>query len=147
MECPFCRHKKTEIYNSRQSSGRSYVWRRRRCKNCHNPFTTHEAADLGFLTIAKRDGAQEPYIRLKLIFSIYQACGYDEAYLETIETLANTIEGDILDLQKSTIATGEVADAILTVLKRYDPSMFMRYLSHRNDFTSMQQLKQQLQEL
>ena len=147
MECPLCRHHKTEIYNSRQSSGRSYVWRRRRCKSCRKPFTTHEAADLSFLTVAKRGGVQEPYTRLKMVLSIYQACGYDESYAETIETLAGTIEANILDLGKTTVNTGDIADTIMTVLKRYDPAMFMRYLSYRSDFTSMQQLKQQLQEL
>lgn len=147
MECPFCRHQKTEIYNSRQSSGRSYVWRRRRCLKCHNPFTTHETVDMGFLTVSKRNDTHEPYIRLKMIFSIYQACGYEAQHLETVETLANTIESNVLDLQKTTITTAEIAEAVMVVLKRYDPAMFMRYLSYRNDFSSMQQLKQELQEL
>lgn len=147
MQCPFCRHRKTEIYNSRQSNGRANVWRRRRCLGCHTPFTTHERADLGFLTISKQNGAHEPYTRVKLLLSLYQASGHEEQYAETIESLANTIESQLLDLQKTTVTTSDITTVVLTVLKRYDPAMFMRYLSYRGDFTSMKQLKQELQEL
>lgn len=147
MDCPFCRHSKSEVYNSRQHNGQSYVWRRRRCLNCHKPFTTHETADLRFLTVMKRNGSQEPYTRLKLLVSMYQAYGYNTHYADTIESLTETIESGILDLRKTEISTKDIADTVMAVLKRHDPALFMRYLSYRSDLTSMQQLKHELQEL
>lgn len=147
MECPFCRHKKTEIYNSRQSSGSSRVWRRRRCMSCQKPFTTYEAADMGFMTIIKNNGSQEPYTRVKLLLSLYHACNVNNDYAEAIDALASTIESDLLDLGKPVLQSDEITRTTLAVLKRYDPAVFLRYLSQRGDFASMEQLKRELQEL
>lgn len=115
--------------------------------SCHKPFTTYEAADMGFITIIKKDGSQEPYTRVKLLLSLYHACNVNDNYAETIDALANTVESDLLDRGKSTLQSEEVARSAMEVLKRYDPAVFLRYLSQRNDFASMEQLKKELQEL
>lgn len=146
MECPTCRHPKTEIYNSRPSSN-ARVWRRRRCEKCEHVFTTYENWDLSYISVRHSEGSQEPYARLELQTSIYQACGERPDYAEAVDSLVGTIEHQLLEQGKDQVATAEISQAVLSVLKRYDPAIFMRYLSQRDDFTSLQQLKQELQEL
>lgn len=146
MECPSCRHAKTEIYNSRPSSN-ARVWRRRRCVQCAHVFTTYESWDLSYITIHHADGSQEPYARLELEMSIYQACASRPDYAEVVDSLVSTVERNLLEQDQEHLATADISQTVLSVLKRYDPAIFMRYLSQRDDFASLQQLKQELQEL
>jgi len=43
MICPHCKHEKTKVLDSRDSSDK--VRRRRKCPNCFMKFTTYEAVD------------------------------------------------------------------------------------------------------
>ena len=40
VKCPYCHENNDEVSNSRRT--RFHIWRRRVCKSCRRPFTTHE---------------------------------------------------------------------------------------------------------
>ncbi|MEX0749114.1 MAG: ATP cone domain-containing protein [Candidatus Saccharimonadales bacterium] len=142
MHCPFCGHKRTEVYNSRNTSQSRRIWRRRRCRRCQRAFTTYEASDLSWLTISKQAGHSEPYIRSKLLVSLHHACQGLDNHIEMIDALTNTVEDQLIGLQQETISAREVADTTLTILKRFHTSAYLRYLSYRGDLASSAHLKE-----
>jgi transcriptional regulator NrdR family protein len=48
-----CFHHETEVYNSRRYNGR--VWRRRRCRDCTERFTTYEVTSEEFKKLMEQE--------------------------------------------------------------------------------------------
>ncbi len=147
MKCPFCQYTKTEVYNSRQSKEQAHIWRRRRCKNCEAPFTTYEIPDMKFLQITDQNNQIQPYRRTKLINSLWQACGGLDEHIDEAEALVATIEHALMGRGQTLISTNDITESALATLKRYDMASFMRYLSQRSDFSSIEQLRHELQNI
>lgn len=147
MRCPFCQHTKTEVYNSRQSKEQAHIWRRRRCKGCEAPFTTYEAPDMKFLQITNINNEIQPYRRTKLVNSLWQACGGLDEHIDDAEALAATIENSLISHGQTVLSTKDITESALATLKRYDMASFMRYLSQRSDFSSIEQLRHELQSI
>lgn len=144
MKCPFCRSTTTEVYNSRATHFGTQIWRRRRCGNCHEAFTTYEAPDLGFLAVKKQSGKSEPYSRAKLFASIAKACAGLPRPQTTVDAVTDTIEAKILDRQERTITSRAIAKVALTTLKHFHTAAFVRYLAYQTQLSSNAQLKQEL---
>lgn len=147
MHCPICGHKRTEVYNSRNTAQHRRIWRRRRCVACKEAFTTYEASDLSFIKISKQGGTNESYVRSKLLISLYHATMGLPAQMEMIDALTDTIEDKIIGLGQSTVTTNEIAAIAASVLKRFHTSAYVRYLSYRGDLASHSHLKEALQNL
>lgn len=144
MKCPFCRETETEVYNSRTTRSGGQIWRRRRCQNCHESFTTYEAPDLGFLKVIKKTGKKQRYSRAKLYSGIYGAFLSIPAKETTVDAVTDTVEAKLLDTKKAEIASAEVAKIVLTTLKHFNTAAFVRYLAYQTDLASDAQLKKEL---
>ncbi len=144
MKCPFCRNSTTEVYNSRSTRFGAQIWRRRRCQSCHESFTTYEAPDLGFLKIVKKTGKKQRYSRAKLYSGVYGAFLSIPAKETTVDGVTDTIEAKLLDTKKAELSSAEVAKIVLTTLKHFNTSAFLRYLAYQTDLTSDAQLKKEL---
>ena len=144
MKCPFCRQDTTEVYNSRSTKFGTQVWRRRKCLTCHEAFTTYEAPDLGFLKIVKKTGKKQRYSRAKLYSGIYGAFLSIPAKETTVDAVTDTIEAKLLDTKKAELSSNEVASIVLTTLKHFNTSAFLRYLAYQTDLASDAQLKKEL---
>lgn len=144
MKCPFCRETTTEVYNSRTTRFDTQIWRRRRCQNCHESFTTYEAADLGFLKVLKNSGKKQRYSRAKLYSGVYGAFLSIPSKETTVDAVTDTIESKILDTRKSEITSSEVAKIVLATLNHFNTAAFLRYLAYQTDLASNAQLKKEL---
>ena len=144
MKCPFCRSKLTEVYNTRVTKSGNQLWRRRRCQDCHEAFTTYESADLGFINIQAQDGSRSPYSRARLYSAIASAFVSSATPSTTVDALTDTIESKLLDFKSPILNTDQVAGTILTTLKHFDMSAFLRYLASHADLRSKSALKKQL---
>ena len=144
MKCPFCRETTTEVYNSRTTRFGSQIWRRRRCQNCHESFTTYEAADLGFLKVIKKTGKKQRYSRAKLYSGIYGAFLSIPAKETTVDDVTDTIEAKILDTKQREISSPDIARIVLVTLKHFNTAAFLRYLAYQTDLASDAQLKREL---
>jgi transcriptional repressor NrdR len=124
MVCPFCQST-TGVYNSRSRPQRLVVWRRRRCGNCREAFTTYERIDLSYLVISKRNGQTEPYARAKLFTSIYRA------QLDPIASndLTDTVEFKLLRASQTLLGSRDIARVVTETLGAFDPSSAARYSS------------------
>lgn len=144
MKCPFCRETTTEVYNSRTTRFDTQIWRRRRCQNCHESFTTYEATDLGFLKVLKKSGKKQRYSRAKLYSGVYGAFLSIPSKETTVDAVTDTIESKILDTRKSEITSSEVAKIVLATLNHFNTAAFLRYLAYQTDLASNAQLKKEL---
>jgi transcriptional repressor NrdR len=146
MKCPHCRRDRTEVYNSRVTKFGTQIWRRRRCLNCGKSFTTYETSDLSFLKITRPSHRLEPYSRAKLFASLYDAFAAADHPAATIDAVTATIEAKILDLERSEVATHQIAAITLTTLKHFDTAAFLRYLSSHAGLTPHTNLQKTLRQ-
>lgn len=100
-----------------------------------------------FIKVSSPEGEERPYQRTKLIFSLWSATGGEDDTIDDVEALADTIESKILSDGHQAISTQTISDIALATLKHYDPTVFMRYLSQRGDFASLERLRKELQEI
>ena len=135
MNCPFCGKMKTSVSNSRLTHQGRKVWRRRFCEECGRTFTTRENIELGFLEVLKINGSKEPFIRIKLIYSVIKACDHLPNEVDVSMNLVETIEKEILSSLegRSDIKSEKIADIAAQVLKRYDPLSHLKYVGYRGD--------------
>src|SRR6266568_3130278 len=132
MVCPFCLHKKTEVYNSRKTTRLNRLWRRRRCLGCNQEFTTYELIDIGHIIRVGNDTKKTvPFSKSKLLLDLAKVCDHrqdDAAYW-----LAETIEQKLLQLGSKTegiITKTDIRAYCLATLKLFDATAFVKYLSY-----------------
>jgi transcriptional repressor NrdR len=148
MKCPFCRQSNTEVYNTRTTKMGSQLWRRRRCLDCHEAFTTYEAPDLAFLKVIKPH-AKKPqrFSRAKLYNSLYQAFEGAPTKQETVDAITDTIEAKILNLMQPEIASRDITRITLITLKHFHTGAFLRYLSYQPELATDPQFKRELKKV
>src|SRR5665213_2372762 len=144
MKCPYCRAETTDVFNSRPTKFGTQIWRRRRCLECHESFTTYEAADLGFVKVMKKTGTKERYSRAKLFTGIYGAFLDIRAKQNAVDAVTDTVEAKLLDTKKTTLSTAEIAEIVLQTLKHYNTAAFVRYLANQTDLANEAQLRKEL---
>ena len=133
MVCPFCGSIKTSVRNSRHTSRKNQVWRRRNCEECGRTFTTREKVELEFLEVLNEDGSSEPFLRSKLITSVIKACDHLPEAVDNAFALVETAEKKILldvPAKSNRIEATEIFEAISSVLKLYEPLAHLKYLSY-----------------
>jgi len=147
MECPYCHKILTEVTNSRPTRGKAQIWRRRKCGNCGEVFTTHEIIDLSHLVVIKKSGKSEMFSRIKLYSGIYGATiGSKTPNREkVVEKITGEAEREILFLKKKKIYSWEIADIVLFKLRKVHTATFLRFLAYCKDITNETQMKRELQ--
>lgn len=144
MKCPFCRETITEVYNSRSTKSGNQIWRRRHCGSCGNNFTTYELIDLKFMRVINKSGKLEPYSRARLYSGIYQAFDDVRKRPDMIDNITETIESKILNLKEPVINSKDIAAIVLTTLKNFDTTAFLRYLASHTGPVGQAQLKREI---
>lgn len=147
MLCPFCLHKKTSVYNSRQTTKLNATWRRRRCQSCAREFTTREEADPQSILRVGKAKYTTPYSRAKLTLSILIACEHRADHGEAAYWLADTIEQKLYRLaaSKNNIVTKhQIMNATLQALKNFDAAGYVKYLTRHSPELDTRTLKKYL---
>lgn len=145
MVCPFCGRIKTSVRNTRPTSRRGSMWRRRQCESCGRLFTTREFVELGFLEVLKRSGKREPYSRAKLLRSLILATDH-LSDPEPAFAISETIEASLLSNldQYNQLSSNTIAKETLTVLKRFDTRAYVKYLSYQTETLDAHDLRRRL---
>lgn len=144
MKCPFCRGNTTDVFNSRPTKFGTQIWRRRRCLDCKESFTTYEAPDLGFMKVIKKSGRRQRYSRAKLYSGIYGAFLSIPAKETTVDAVTDTVEAKILDAKVQEISSAQIASVVLTTLKHFNTPAFMRFLAYQANPANEAALKKEL---
>lgn len=137
MDCPFCGNTQLTVVNSRPTKAGTQIWRRRKCLNCKQSFSTYERINLSYLTVVKKSGTKQRYSRAKLYSGIYHCTldrkKSDRGELSVMsEEITTEVEKKILDLHKKVLTTDEIKEIVLETLSIKSPDSLLRFIAHRD---------------
>ena len=143
MRCPWCSHEDDKVVDSRSVDRGGAIRRRRECLSCHRRYTTFERVeDLG-LSVIKRDGTKEPYVREKLVSGLEKALANRPVNDEQVATVAGRVEAR-LRRKGPQITSQEVGLEVLAELKKLDQVAYVRYASVYKDFQEVSDFEREL---
>lgn len=144
MVCPFCLHKKTDVYNTRGTT--KGVWRRRRCLNCGKAFTTQEHFDPSGIWKVLKGKKTTAYSRAALSMSILRVCDHRTNQDDAAWYLFETVEQNLTPLltDEQTITTDNIIETVAAILKRFDAAAYVKYLSYHQPALDARTLRRHL---
>ncbi len=144
MHCPYCRDTDTRVLDSRVTEDGSAIRRRRACSTCHKRFTTVEQMQL---TVLKRSGATEPFVREKAVAGVRKACKGRPVTEDDLACLGQAVE-DALRLDGAAeVPAHEVGLAILGPLRDLDEVAYLRFASVYRAFQSADDFEEEIASL
>ena len=115
------------------------------CESCGKRFTTYEKVETIPLSVIKKDQTREQYDRSKIQGGILRACYKGPIPVEKIESLMDSIEGDIFDTADKEISSTRIGEIVMEHLKDLDAVAYVRFASVYREFkdvsTFMDELK------
>ena len=144
MHCPFCRHPDSRVVDSREHDEGAAIRRRRACPACSRRFTTVETAAL---SVVKRSGATEPFLRSKVIDGVRKACEGRPVSEDALALLAQQVEETVRGNGCAEIPAHDIGLAILAPLRDLDEVAYMRFASVYRSFSSLGDFEAEIAEL
>ena len=133
MHCPYCRNTDTRVLDSRVADDGSAIRRRRTCSACAKRFTTVEQMQL---TVLKRSGVTEPFVRDKAVAGVRKACKGRPVDDAALARLGQEVEDALRLTGCAEIQAHEVGLAILGPLRELDEVAYLRFASVYRAFES-----------
>jgi transcriptional regulator NrdR family protein len=133
MLCIYCAST-THIINSRPSRKTLSVWRRRKCKGCRSIFTTRENIDYaGALRIKTAYEPLQPFLRDKLLISVYRSLSHRKTALLDADSLCATIIASLVSQQqKGLLNTEHIIKTTHQILLKFDRAAATHYQAHHS---------------
>lgn len=147
MRCVACNHKDTKVVDSRLSQGGMSIRRRRQCLKCHFRFSTVEESEILDLTVVKRDGRREAYMREKLESGLRKAIQKRPITAEAFKDLVNQVERDLQKRKKNEVTSREVGEIVMNRLKHVDTVAYIRFASVYRAFEDVKTFQEALEHL
>jgi transcriptional repressor NrdR len=142
MNCPFCGQADTKVTDSRPDA--DGIRRRRECLACGQRFTTVERAELGGVSLVKKDGRREEFDRAKIIAGVRKACEKRPIPSGAIEALADDVEKEVLALNKPELPSSIVGEMVMERLRALDHIAYIRFASVYRAFADVDELEREL---
>lgn len=147
MRCVACNYKDTKVVDSRLAQGGMGIRRRRQCLKCDFRFSTVEEAEILDLTVIKRDGRREAYMREKLEGGLRKALQKRPITAEAFHELVNQVERDLQRRKKNEVTTREVGEIVMNRLKNVDTVAYIRFASVYRAFEDVKTFQEALEHL
>ncbi len=147
MRCPVCYFQDTKVVDSRVAADGLSIRRRRECLKCGYRFSTYEEVEILDLTIVKRDGRKETYVRDKLIKGLRRALEKRPITEEKFKKLVSLIERDLQVMRKNEILSDQIGQIVMKQLKKIDQVAYIRFASVYESFKDAQSFKKELNKL
>lgn len=147
MICPFCGHSETKVVDSRDTNDGKAIRRRRECEKCQARFSTYEEMEIMRLTVVKRDGSKQEYLRSKIGIGIRKALEKRPVSEEKIEKVIGDIEYEIQGRESGEITSKEIGKIILEKLKEIDDVGYLRFASVYKSFKSADSFRKEMEKM
>lgn len=149
MKCPVCGHGSTRVVDSRLSSDAMSVRRRRECENvrCGYRFSTTEEVELLDLSVVKRDGSREPYIRQKIITGLQSSLQKRPYTEQQFRKLLQKIERDLQKQRSGEVTSLKLGEIVMKHLRGFDKVAYIRFASVYYSFEDLQKFEEELARL
>lgn len=145
MICPFCKSDNDKVVDSRVSG--TSIRRRRECLGCGRRFTTREYIEVQPLTVIKRNGAKEPFLREKLLRGIMNSCKKRPITVDDIEQLATRVENALPVNDNFEVGYDKIGNLVMLELKKLDPVAYVRFASIYREFKEVGEFVDQIKNL
>jgi transcriptional repressor NrdR len=142
MNCPFCGQADTRVTDSRPDT--DGIRRRRECLACGQRFTTVERAELGGVSLIKKDGRREEFDRGKIIAGVRKACEKRPIPSGAVEALADDVEKAVVALNKAEVPSTLVGEMVMERLRALDHIAYIRFASVYRAFADVDELEREL---
>jgi len=147
MKCPYCDSNSDRVVDSRSVREGMGVRRRRECLDCGRRFTTYEFVEESQLLIIKRDGRREPFDRTKIIKGIQIACRKRPVSADEIESIANSIEAELIESGGMEVGADIVGEMVMEKLQEVDQVAYVRFASVYRQFKDVNEFRSALKNL
>lgn len=137
MYCPFCKHGESEVKDSRVTSDKNSIRRRRQCLACNAKFTTYEKVELNKIYVVKKSGVKKVFDIEKIRNSINTALRKRNVNIEQINEILSNILKQIESLGINYISTTKIGSIIMEELAIIDQVGYIRFASVYKDFNSV----------
>lgn len=144
MKCPYCGHEESKVVDSRSSDDAERIRRRRECCRCGKRFTTYETIELVPVIVVKRDNSREAFDKNKLLSGLLKACEKRPVPLETIEGIANSIEGRLQSSSEREVTSEKVGEMAMDALRGVDEVAYVRFASVYRQFKDINTFMEEL---
>lgn len=99
------------------------------------------------LTVIKRDGSRESYLRHKIELGLRKALEKRSVVEDEFQKLVSAIENDIFSLEKDTVSSEQIGHIVLSHLKNFDQVAYLRFASVHRNFKSARAFEKEIQKL
>lgn len=147
MRCPNCSNDDTKVLDSRPISDGMAIRRRRECTKCQTRFSTHEEMEILDLSIVKRDGRTEAYMREKIESGIRKAFEKRPLTRDDFHSLIAGIEQDIQKTGKEQITAKEIGNIVMKRIKTKDQVAYIRFASVYRQFADVDEFVKEAKKL
>lgn len=134
MVCIYC-GRKTRVVNSRSQKKSNTTWRRRECLACRAIFTSIEIFNLETsISIKDKDGNLTPFLRDKLLFSLYDSLKHRKSAENDATHLTQTVISSIMAKSQSVyIEKAALLETVYSILNRFDKAAAVHYKAYYID--------------
>lgn len=147
MKCPYCSYEESKVVDSRSSDDGERIRRRRECMRCSKRFTTYEAVELIPVIVVKRDSSRESFDKNKLLSGLLRACEKRPVPLETMEGIANSIEGQLQTSAQREVTSQHIGELAMNALRGVDEVAYVRFASVYRQFKDINTFMDELNKL
>ncbi len=147
MKCPYCSYEESKVVDSRPSDDGERIRRRRECMRCSKRFTTYEAVELIPVIVVKRDSSRESFDKNKLLSGLLRACEKRPVPLETMEGIANSIEGQLQTSAQREVTSQHIGELAMNALRGVDEVAYVRFASVYRQFKDINTFMDELNKL
>lgn len=147
MKCVNCGFEDTKVLDSRPINDGIAIRRRRECIKCEARFSTHEEMEILDLTVVKRDGRTEPYIREKIESGIRKAFEKRPLSRDDFHALVSGIEQDIQKIGKEQISSRDIGNIVMKRIKSKDQVAYIRFASVYRKFEDVDEFVKEAKKL
>ncbi len=148
MKCPKCLNIDTKVVDSRPVEEAGAIRRRRECEKCNFRFSTYEQLEILDLTVTKRDGSRQPYVRDKLERGLRRAFEKRDITDNTFRKVISEIEQEIQKKScNSEIESGDIGEIIMKVIRKVDKVAYIRFASVYRQFEDIEKFKEAILKL
>jgi len=123
------------------------IRRRRECEHCSRRFTTYERVEEMMPLIVKKDGRRESYDRVKIINGLKRACEKRPVSINTIESIADSIERALQERGEKEINSSVIGEQLMRELHDTDPVAYVRFASVYRSFKDISEFMVELEDL
>lgn len=130
MVCIYC-GRKTGVVNSRRQRRSNQVWRRRHCPACGATFTTVEAPQHELAWVVRRGSRSEPFLRDKLLLSLYRSCEHRTTALSDAAALTDTVMRKLAaQAHGGALESRDITQVVQVALNRFDTAASVHYQAY-----------------